>query len=131
VVREPHAELAVQRGLLGGVGVSEHPGKVSEAVDEGVDLGRGEDNVGPGAGELLLCPELLAADLGDPGDDRGRVGSRVEGGPIAVEAGVAVGERPAGDNGGTLATVLPRGYTSVGVSAGACLATATTSATTP
>jgi len=45
--------IFTDRDLLGGVGVSESSGKVGEALDEDVDLGGGEDRVGPGARELL------------------------------------------------------------------------------
>ncbi len=95
VVGQLQAELAVDLGLVGGVGVAEDREEPAEAVDKIFDLLSGE--AGPWWFGLASAVEggdgggTFGLHLGDPAGDDDRVGAGFEGGPVAGEFAVAVG----------------------------------------
>ncbi|MET8463589.1 hypothetical protein [Micromonospora zamorensis] len=90
---QPESELPVDLGLVGRVGVAEHGGDVAERVHEGRDLCSAHPARGGVRVRVQICFRAGAFGLclGDPaGDDRG-VGTSVEGGAVALQLGVALG----------------------------------------
>jgi hypothetical protein len=92
-------ELPVDGCLHGGVGGADDATQVAEAGDEGSDVVFGEPAAGLAAGLAGVAGECCGAfglDLAGPLGDGLRVGSGVEGGLVAAEAGVAVVDDGAG-----------------------------------
>jgi hypothetical protein len=100
IIGQDHAEGAVGLGLAFGVGGGQRVGDVAELVDEGAQGLLGELDLGglgtPGGGcrvrgvEGGLGGAAFGLRLGDPVGDEGGVGSGVQGGPVAVQFGVAL-----------------------------------------
>ncbi|MDA8297475.1 MAG: hypothetical protein M0004_12985 [Actinomycetota bacterium] len=96
VVGESEPELAVDLGLVLRRGGGEHAQEVAEAAHQGSQLVAGHALV-PLTGRLLqldLCGKPFGLDLGDPGAHDRRVGAGLEGGAVAGESGVALGQPP-------------------------------------
>jgi hypothetical protein len=92
-VGDLEAELLVDACFHGGVGGADDVAQVAEAGDEGLDVVFGEPAAGLAADVAGVAGECCGAfgfDLAGPFGDDLRVGSGVEGGLVAGEAGVAV-----------------------------------------
>ncbi|MDA8311611.1 MAG: hypothetical protein M0Z46_13565 [Actinomycetota bacterium] len=96
VVGELEPELAVDLGLVLRRGGGEHAQEVAEAAHQGAQL-VASHALAPLTGrpfQLDLCGKSLGLDLADPGAHDRRVGAGLEGGSVAGEAGVALGQPP-------------------------------------
>jgi hypothetical protein len=92
---DPEPELIVDSCLLGRPGAADDIAQVTEGGDEGADVVFGEPAVRFAAGLDGVsgdCRGALGFDLAGPSGDGLGVGSDIEGGLVANEPGVAVGD---------------------------------------
>jgi hypothetical protein len=111
LVGQAQAELLVDLGFVGGVGLVQDGGQAAEAADERGDLFAGQ----PGfvafgdLAEFGFGFESFGLGLGDPAGDQRGVGAGLESGPVAGELGLAVGDLLRGPVGGRALTGIGLG----------------------
>ncbi|UGQ10552.1 hypothetical protein LO772_27455 [Yinghuangia sp. ASG 101] len=100
LVGEAQSEGLVDLGFAGGVGVADHGEHAAEDVDQGADLVAAHAPVVPvlpgDAGQFVFGCGAFLLDVAAPGGDEVGVGTGFEGGAVAGEFAVAVGEGLAG-----------------------------------
>jgi len=107
VIGQAETELAVDLCLVGGVGLVQDGEQAAQAVDERCDLfaAHSRSNAPGGLAEFGLGFEPFGLGLRDPAGDQRRVGAGPEGGAVASELRLAVGDLLRGSIGGRALTV--------------------------